>query len=84
MSWIIAIIVGGIVGWIASALVGSNQNILVDIIVGIVGAVLARWFFGTVLGIGSALAAGTFTLVGIIWAIIGAVILIVVVRLITR
>jgi len=81
MDWIIAIVIGGLTGWAASSLMrGRRQNILTDILVGIVGAALARWFFGSILGIGSAFAAGTLTLLGIVWGIIGAVVLIAIVR----
>ncbi len=81
MSWIIAIIIGGLVGWAANAILGGRrQNLFVDVIIGIVGALLSRWIFGSVLGIGTALAAGTFSLLGIIWAIIGAVILLAIIR----
>jgi len=80
MSWLLAIIVGGIAGWIASAIMRTRQNILTDVIVGIIGAVLGRWFFGSVLGIGSALSAGSFSLLGIVWGVIGAIVLIAIVR----
>jgi len=80
MSWLIAIIVGAIVGIIASAIMRTRQNYLLDIVFGIVGALLARWIFGAVLGIGSAAAAGTLSFWGIVWGVIGAVILIAIVR----
>jgi uncharacterized membrane protein YeaQ/YmgE (transglycosylase-associated protein family) len=80
MSWLVAIIVGGLVGWIAGSIMRYRGSIWTDIIVGIVGAFLARWFFGDVLGIGVAAAAGTLSLWGIIWGVLGAVVLIAIVR----
>lgn len=82
MGIIIAIIVGAIVGWIASKIMGtdSQQGTIANIVVGIIGAFLAQFIFGNVLGIGSAASAGTFSLFGILWGIIGAVILIVVLK----
>jgi uncharacterized membrane protein YeaQ/YmgE (transglycosylase-associated protein family) len=82
MSWIILIIVGGIIGYIASLIAKTNarQGWLADIIIGIVGALLGKWIFADLLGIGSAAAAGTLTFAGILWGIVGAVILILILR----
>ncbi len=82
MSWIILIIVGGIIGYIASLIAKTNarQGWLADIIIGIVGALLGKWIFADLLGIGSAASAGTLTVAGILWGILGAVILILILR----
>ncbi|HOX40566.1 MAG TPA: GlsB/YeaQ/YmgE family stress response membrane protein [bacterium] len=82
MSWIIAILVGALVGWIASMIMKTDeqQGALANILIGIVGALLGKWIFADLLGIGSAAAAGTLTLAGIIWGIVGAVILILILR----
>lgn len=80
MDWILAIIAGGIIGWIANVIMKTRSNILTDILIGIVGSVIGRWFFGSVLGIGTALSAGAFSLLGIVWGVIGAIVLIAVVR----
>lgn len=83
MSWIIAIIVGGIIGWLASLIMATDreQGLLLNVIVGIVGAILGKWVFADLLGIGSAAAAGTFSFMGILWGVIGAVILIGILKL---
>ncbi|MHB0976771.1 MAG: GlsB/YeaQ/YmgE family stress response membrane protein [Candidatus Aquicultorales bacterium] len=82
MGWIVLIIVGGIIGWIASIIMGTNsqQGILANIVVGIVGSLLGKWVFADLLGIGSAQTAGEFSIFGIIWGVIGAIILIVILR----
>ena len=82
MSWIVAIIVGALVGWIASMIMGTDreQGALANIVIGIVGALLGRWIFGSLLGIGSAASAGALSLWGIIWGIVGAVILIAILK----
>lgn len=82
MSWIIAIIVGAIIGWIASLIMATDreQGLLLNIIVGIVGALLGRWIFADLLGIGSAAAAGAFSFWGILWGVVGAVILIAILK----
>jgi uncharacterized membrane protein YeaQ/YmgE (transglycosylase-associated protein family) len=77
MGWIIAILVGALVGWLASIVMKTDaqQGPIANILIGIVGATLARWLFGDVLGIGGA-AAGTLSISGILWGLIGAVVLI--------
>lgn len=82
MSFIITLIVGGLVGWIASIIMhtDSQQGLIANIVVGIVGSLLGAWIFGSLLGLGSALTAGSFSLWGILWGIIGAVILIAILK----
>lgn len=42
-----ALIIGGLAGWVAGLMVkGRGQGILLNIVVGIVGAVLGSWLFG--------------------------------------
>lgn len=76
MSWVVAIIVGAIIGWIASSLMGDREGLIGKILIGILGSVLAKWLFADVLGIGGAASAGSFSLGGLFWGIVGAVILI--------
>ncbi|ADV28673.1 Transglycosylase-associated protein [Pseudoxanthomonas suwonensis 11-1] len=79
MGIIIWLIVGGIVGWLASLIMrrDAQQGILLNIIVGIIGAVLAGWIFGG--GINEAITIRTF-----LFSLIGAVILLAIVNLFTR
>jgi len=48
MGWIGAIIIGGVVGWIASILAKANaqMGLIANILVGIVGSALGHWVFG--------------------------------------
>jgi len=48
MGWIVTIIVGGIIGWLASLLMKTNKQmgILANVIVGIVGSILGFWIAG--------------------------------------
>jgi uncharacterized membrane protein YeaQ/YmgE (transglycosylase-associated protein family) len=82
MGWIITIIVGGIIGWLASKIMKTDeqQGILANIVIGVIGALLGRWVFADLLGIGGATAAGEFSLAGLLWGIIGAVILIAILK----
>jgi uncharacterized membrane protein YeaQ/YmgE (transglycosylase-associated protein family) len=82
MDWLAVIIVGGIIGWLASIMMKTDaqQGILLNVIIGIVGSLLGRWLFVDVLGIGSAAAAGEFNLAGLLFGILGAVILIAILK----
>lgn len=46
VGWIAAIVIGGIAGWLAEQFMKSDMGILMNIILGIVGAVIASWLFG--------------------------------------
>jgi uncharacterized membrane protein YeaQ/YmgE (transglycosylase-associated protein family) len=72
MNWIVMIVVGGIVGWLASIVMKTNaqMGLLANVIVGIVGSVLGFWLAG-VLG----LAAYGLIVQGIV-AVAGAAVLI--------
>ena len=78
MDWIVTLLVGAFIGWLASMLMRTNaqMGILLDILVGIVGAALGRWFFGNILGFETTTAAGTLSLGGILWGTLGAVLLV--------
>jgi uncharacterized membrane protein YeaQ/YmgE (transglycosylase-associated protein family) len=72
MNWIVTIVVGAIVGWLASMVMKTNAQMgaIANIVVGIIGSSLGFWLAG-VLG----LAAGG-PIVGWLIAIAGAAILI--------
>ena len=81
-SLIIWLVIGLIAGWIAGKVVrGSGFGILGDMIVGIVGAVIAGWLFPK-LGIGAIVAQPFIN--NVIFAAIGAIILLLVLRLVRR
>jgi uncharacterized membrane protein YeaQ/YmgE (transglycosylase-associated protein family) len=80
MGFIAWLIVGAIAGWLAGVLVkGGGFGVLVDIIVGIVGAFIGGWLAG-ILGIH----VGGGWIASIVTATIGAVILLFILRLIKR
>jgi uncharacterized membrane protein YeaQ/YmgE (transglycosylase-associated protein family) len=74
------VIFGGIAGWIASLITGSDRGILGDIIVGILGAVLGGWLFSLIGGQGVT----GFNLPSLIVAILGSILLIWVVHAFRR
>jgi uncharacterized membrane protein YeaQ/YmgE (transglycosylase-associated protein family) len=78
----IALIVGGIAGWLAGLLVqGTGFGLIGDIVIGILGALIAGWLFPA-LGISLTIGGGIIGM--IILAFIGAVILLVIVRVIKQ
>jgi uncharacterized membrane protein YeaQ/YmgE (transglycosylase-associated protein family) len=46
IGWIAAIIIGGVAGWLAEQFMKSNMGVFMNIILGIVGAVLANFLLG--------------------------------------
>jgi len=80
MGIIVWLIVGGIVGWLASLIMRTDaqQGIILNIVVGIVGAVVAGLLLGKG-NINQGLSIETF-----LWSLIGAIILLAIVNLIRR
>lgn len=84
MNLIIWLVIGGIVGWLASIIMkrDAQQGILLNVVVGIIGAFLAGWFISPLVGVGSinsGLSVGSFLV-----SLVGAVILLAIVNLFTR
>ena len=54
MYWIVVLVIGGLVGWVASILMRTNaqMGLLANILVGIVGSALGFWIAGA-LGLGA-------------------------------
>lgn len=84
MGWIIAIIVGGVAGWLASMVMNrdASMGIVMNIIVGIIGALIGNVLAGSLLGIEGSIQ--SFNLTGFIIAIVGAVVLLAIVNLAQR
>lgn len=82
MDWLFVILVGALIGWLASIVANTEnlQAMVSNIVIGIVGAAFGRWMFSNVLHIGSASAASSFSLYGIIWGVLGALIVIFLMR----
>lgn len=82
MNVIIYLVVAAIIGWVASEIMKDRSSLLINIIVAIVGAFLAGWFISPLLGIGTINDAITFPTMLV--TLLGAIILIAIVRLIRR
>jgi uncharacterized membrane protein YeaQ/YmgE (transglycosylase-associated protein family) len=50
MSWIISLVIGGIVGWLASIIMKTNaqMGLIANILVGVVGSMLGYWIAGLI------------------------------------
>jgi uncharacterized membrane protein YeaQ/YmgE (transglycosylase-associated protein family) len=80
MSLIIILIVGAIVGWLAGMIMRSGGGIVFDIVVGIVGALIAGFLFGG----GASIINAPLNVMSILYSLLGAIILLAVVKLIRR
>ncbi len=85
VNFIIWLIAGAFIGWLASRLMGTNgqQGLLLDIVVGIVGAFVAGWFITPLVGIGT-INDNVFSIPALIVSLLGAIVLLAVVRLFSR
>jgi uncharacterized membrane protein YeaQ/YmgE (transglycosylase-associated protein family) len=86
MDFIIAIIMGGVIGWLASIVMRTDaqQGIFLNIIVGCVGSFLGRFLFG-LFGVGGGrLRDNAFDPMTLLAAFVGAVVLLAIVNLIRR
>jgi uncharacterized membrane protein YeaQ/YmgE (transglycosylase-associated protein family) len=84
MNFIIWLIVGGIVGWLASLIMKTDaqQGILLNVIVGIVGAFIGGWLISPMVGAGT-INEG-FSIASLLVSLVGAVILLAIVNLFRR
>jgi uncharacterized membrane protein YeaQ/YmgE (transglycosylase-associated protein family) len=74
MGIIVAIILGGLVGWLAARLMGREEGILASVIIGIIGSFIGGLISRLFTGSNQSFLA--FDLSGLIWAFVGAVILV--------
>lgn len=81
MSIIVFIILGGLVGWIASHLMGRREGVIASVIIGIVGSFIGSLIAQLFTGDRSYL---SLTWSGIIWSLIGAVVLVAIMNAISR
>ena len=85
MNLIIWLVIGGVVGWLASLIMRTDaqQGIVLNVVVGVVGAFLAGWFISPLIGVGT-INQNNFSLSSVLVSLIGAVILLAVVNLFRR
>jgi uncharacterized membrane protein YeaQ/YmgE (transglycosylase-associated protein family) len=85
MNFIIWLIVGGLIGWIASLIMKTDaqQGLILNIIVGIIGALLGGWLISPLVGVGT-INQSDFSLPSLIVSLLGAIILLAIVNLFRR
>jgi uncharacterized membrane protein YeaQ/YmgE (transglycosylase-associated protein family) len=77
IAWIV---LGAIAGWITNMIMGGGEGVIATIILGIVGAVVGGWLAGTVLKVADVTGVNVES---IVVAVIGAVIVVAVYRMVT-
>ena len=84
MSIIIWLVIGGIVGWLASLIMRTDgqQGVILNVVVGIVGALLAGWLISPLVGVGT-INQG-ISIASIVVSLIGAIILLAIANLFRR
>lgn len=85
MNFIIWLVVGGLVGWIASIIMKTDaqQGMFLNVVVGIVGAMLGGWLISPLVGVGT-INQDNFSLGGLVVSLIGAIILLAIVKVFRR
>jgi uncharacterized membrane protein YeaQ/YmgE (transglycosylase-associated protein family) len=85
MNFIIWLVVGGIIGWLASLIMKTDaqQGVFLNVVVGIIGALLGGWLISPLLGVGT-INQNQFSIGALIVSLIGAVILLAIVNLVRR
>lgn len=85
MNFIIWLVVGGLIGWVASMIMKTDaqQGVILNVVVGIVGSMLGGWFIAPLLGTGT-INQNDFSISGLLASLIGAVVLLAIVNLFRR
>jgi uncharacterized membrane protein YeaQ/YmgE (transglycosylase-associated protein family) len=85
MNFLIWLIVGGILGWLASLVMKTDgqQGIFLNIVVGIVGALIAGFVIAPLLGTGT-INSNDFSVSGLVVSFLGAVVLLAIVNMFRR
>lgn len=85
MNIIIWLVVGGVIGWVASLIMRTDaqQGIILNVVVGIVGALLAGWFLSPLFGV-STINQSNFSIPSLVVSLVGAVALLGIVNLVRR
>lgn len=85
MNFIIWIVVGGLLGWIASMIMKTDaqQGMFLNVVVGIVGALLGGWLLAPLFGTGT-INQDNFSVGSLLVSLLGAVILLAIVNLFRR
>jgi len=85
MGLLILLVVGGVIGWIASMIMRTDaqQGIVLNVVVGIIGSFLAAFLLSPLLGV-PPITSGAITASTLIISLLGAIVLLAIVNLVRR
>jgi uncharacterized membrane protein YeaQ/YmgE (transglycosylase-associated protein family) len=85
MNIIIWLVVGGVIGWVASLIMKTDaqQGMILNVVVGVVGALIGGWLLSPMVGAGT-VNQGDFSLMGLLLSLGGAIALLFVLNLVRR
>ena len=85
MNFIIWLVVGGIIGWLASLLMKTDgqQGLFLNVVVGIVGAFLGGWLISPLVGVPT-INQDAFSIGALLVSLVGAIILLAIVNIFRR
>jgi uncharacterized membrane protein YeaQ/YmgE (transglycosylase-associated protein family) len=83
MNIIIWLVAGGVIGWAASAVMRTQEGLLLNVVVGIVGAALGGWFLSPLVGV-STINQSNFSAASLVVSFLGAIVLLAIVNRVRR
>lgn len=85
MGLIILLVVGGVVGWLASLIMRTDaqQGLFLNVVVGIVGALLAGFLITPLVG-GAPITSGEISIQSVLVSLVGAIVLLGIINLVRR
>lgn len=85
MNIIVWLVIGGLIGWVASMVMKTDaqQGVILNVVVGIVGAFIGGWLISPLVGVPT-INQDAFSMSALLVSLVGAVILLAIVNLIRR
>ena len=85
MNFILWIVIGGVIGWLASLVMRTDaqQGMLLNVVVGIIGALLGGWLLAPLFGSGT-INQNDFSISSLFVSFLGALVLLMIVNLFRR
>lgn len=85
MTLILVLVVGGLIGWLASMVMRTDaqQGIILNVVVGVIGSLIAGVLVTPLIG-GAPITSGSFDLLSLVSSLFGALILLAVINLLRR
>lgn len=85
MGILILLVVGGLIGWVASMIMRTDaqQGVILNVVVGIVGSLLAAFVVTPLIG-GAPITSGVISTQSVLISLVGSVVLLAIVNLVRR